>query len=137
MIRCTALYLDEFSVYDGMTFPEEQPKSLMAKIGGAFKDFFVGPSEDRIPHHDQVQEECLQIFLDKHGKILKNLEFSTITKLNFSKFANGVYHIYEQLQSHGLCRGNVQTDSKRVVYQLPMVCIKILHIYTTLYYIFL
>ena len=117
MIRCTALYLDEFSVYDGMTFPEEQPKSLMAK----FKDFFVGSSEDRIPHHDQVQEECLLIFLDKHEKILKNLEFSTISKLNFSKFVNGVYHIYEQLQSHGLCRNNVQSDSKRVVHQLPKV----------------
>ena len=100
-----------------MTFPEEQPKSL-AKLIGVVKDFLGGSSEDRIPHHDQVQQECLLIFLDKHEKILKNLEFS---KSNLSKFVNDIYHIYNQLQSHCLSKNDSPSDSRRAVHLLPMV----------------
>ena len=99
-----------------MTFPKEQ-KSKVAKIGGAVKEFFG------FNNHDQVQEECLQIFLEKHKDILTNVKFCTIPKLKFS-FVNNVYHIYEQLLSHSLCRGDVLIDSKCSANQLPKVCIK-------------
>lgn len=82
--------------YDGIVYPETQELSRFTR---AYK-FVTRSNEDKleVPNHDQAQREALYIFLQGHQNALQQLEISTPNnKMDFLKFANGVYHIFLQL----------------------------------------
>lgn len=62
--------IGEFSVYDGMAFPEVQPVSLFKKIGSKVKEFFIGPGKEEekmvVPSHEIIRESSLLVFLEDY-----------------------------------------------------------------------
>lgn len=106
-------------MYDGMTFPEVQPASWMNTVKG----WFTGKDKKdvHVPHHEQVQADCLKFYLQDHERILKNLEFTTASKLNFMNCVNGIDHVFRQLHSEGLFNNLSYSSSKRSANGLPKV----------------
>ena len=86
-----------FFLFDGMTFPAEQPSpSLFQKVA----DFFTKSDKDvkAIPSHFQSQADSLHIFLEEPQALLMDLEVSAATKFNFKKFVDRIEVVYLQLR---------------------------------------
>lgn len=115
-----------------MAFPEAQPSSILSRFGDAVKKYFSKSSDvDKIQPlgHNQAQEESLMHFLHGQEKVLWNMEFSSISKLDFTKCVNSIYHIYGQLHCRRTCHGAVLDSSLWITPTLAKVLTYIL--YTT------
>lgn len=114
----------KYTVYDGMAFPEEQPKSIFKWIGDAAataaKKLFSRQdgSDVSIPSHDLAQRQCLVFFLESYKNVLQNLEFK---KVPFIKLVNDICIIFQQLRIQQLCQQNSRSDEKRIADGLPKV----------------
>lgn len=59
-----------------------------------------------VPSDNEILKQSLSIFLTKQEKILKELEFTTISQLNLPRCINSIYHIFEQLYYRHISHGN-------------------------------
>lgn len=122
----------KFSVYDGMVFPEKfekEPSTIMKsvkKFGGAVVDYFTGHGSERdlvIRNHEQVQEECLHVFLENHRRLLTDLIISkSKRRVTYSMCVNEICTIFYQLRIQRLCKESFPIDSNRVAEGLAKVC---------------
>ena len=108
-------------MYDGMIFPEEQPESIFKKIGNkmkSVKDYFMGSSSTEanvkpLPYL-LSQEECLHFFLQEKKPLLSQMEYTSVSKLNFEKCVTGIHHIYSQLYSQSTCLDEQEDKEDRI-----------------------
>ncbi len=95
-----------------MLFPQEPPTSFTKWLTGAAKKLFFGStSEVKHLNFTVAQEVCLHAFLSEHGKLLKDLDSPSSSKVpNLEKFVNVVYKIYEQLHVRQTCKNDKKDD---------------------------
>ena len=113
-----------------MTFPEEKPSSVLQRLQSFGRSFFGKESDlDKpIPKHEVTQEEALYYYMEKHKKLLTNLEFLSGGRLDFLKCVNGIYRVYERIVGPTVCRGNAERVHTRGVPKVAKVrCIYMIH----------
>lgn len=111
-----------------MIFPEKQPTSIIKKVGkmfGAVSDFLTGQESEKelsVPNHEQVQEECLHIFLENYRRLLTNLDFSQKkVKVTYSMCVDEIHAIFEQLRVQSLCKDLAPSGKNRIAGVLAKV----------------
>ena len=79
-----------------MVYPETKSKSVIQRITG-WIPFLKADKEEQlvIPHHESMQNKCLQIYLEMHQKILCTCELTT--KFNIISIAEDIVGIFKQL----------------------------------------
>ena len=103
-----------------MTFPEIPSKSFLNKLGAAWKSF-TGQEVEKdipIPSYEEMQAECLHLFLGKQQEVLQDI---TIAKFNFVNCVNSVLRVFRQLRFQRLCDGDNPSDGRRVAGNLAKV----------------
>ena len=99
-----------------MTFPEEEPTSLLGKVKRFFPFFNTAEEEKlKIPSHPHAQENSLLIFLDSYAKKLREANFSINSETNFLKCVNDIYHVFEQLRCQKMLKLNTLKPENRMV----------------------
>ena len=111
-------------MYDGMTFPESLPPSLLKRVGTFFGFYKESDLNEPVPSHEISQERSFLIFLCDHKKALSNAEFSYF---NFSKIVEDIWHMYMQLRVQKTCQGYFQSnyDNFRKAFSVSWVCLKL------------
>lgn len=105
-----------------MAFPEKQPTSLRKKVGAVF-DYLTGHESEKdlvIPNHEQVQEECLHIYLENHRRLLTSLDFSK-NGVTFSMCVKEIFCIFQQLRIQSLCTDHRPSGENRIAKHLTKV----------------
>ena len=92
---------DHYQQYDNMAYPETKGKS----VWHAIKSVYSQTEKQKqlvVPTHDEMQEKCLQIYLQNHNKILRNCDL--LHQLNITRVASEVFHIFYQLWLQNVCQ---------------------------------
>ena len=81
-----------------MAYPETKGKSFAIKFLDAFKSLFVETEKQKelvVPNHEVMQEKCLNIYLEKYNKILRNCDLSH--QHSITRVTEEVFHIFQLL----------------------------------------
>lgn len=91
-----------------MAYPQSKTKPIIERVWESIRRRLPGGSDDKkaelqIPSHQLMQKKCLQIYLEKHRKMLCECLLSP--ELNIVQTANGINVIFEQLRRQKIYKG--------------------------------